>query len=109
MFFQVDQTGSQSSVLEFNKNCTQNAYFVQKVDFCIFEPKNREVIENASKAPLSFSLLQCIYLGKNSFQYHKGLVRKKEIGKWLLRTLVQCISTADSATYNMALSEQWAP
>ena len=28
----------QSPVLEFDKNCTQNTYFLQKVDFCIFEP-----------------------------------------------------------------------
>ena len=51
----------QSSVLEYDKNRTQNAYFLQKDNFCIFEPKNREVIENYSKAPLSFSPLQCIY------------------------------------------------
>ena len=74
------------------KNCTQNANFLQKVDFCIFEPQNREVIENSSKTPLNFSPLQCTYLGENSFQYHLGLVRKKEIEKWLLRTSVQCIS-----------------
>ena len=72
--------GLQSPVLEFDKNCTQNAYFLQKVDFCIFEPKNLEVIENSSKTPLiSFSPLQCTYLGKNSFQYHLGLVRKKKL------------------------------
>ena len=41
--------------LQFDKNCTQNPDFLQKVDFCIFEPKNREVIENYSKAPLNFS------------------------------------------------------
>ena len=48
---------------------TQNTYFRQKVDFCIFEHKNREVIENSSKTPLNFTPLQCTYLGKNSFQY----------------------------------------
>ena len=57
----------QSPVLEFDKNCTQNAYFLQKVDFCIFEPRNREVIENSSKTPLNFSPLQCTYLGENHF------------------------------------------
>ena len=57
-------------MLEFDKkNCTQNAYFLQKIDFCIFEPKNREVIENSSKPPLNFSPLQCTYLGKNSFLF----------------------------------------
>ena len=69
----------QSPVLEFDKNCTQNAYFLQKFDFCIFEPKNRELIENSSKTPLNFGSLQYTYLGKNSFQYHKGLVRKKKL------------------------------
>ena len=52
--FQVDQAGLQSPVLEFDKNCTQNAYFLQKFDFCIFEPQNREVIENSSKTTLNF-------------------------------------------------------
>ena len=41
-----------------------------KVDFCIFEPKNREGIENSSKATLSSSPLQCTHLGKKSYQYH---------------------------------------
>ena len=91
VFFQGVLAGFQSPVPEFDKNCTQNAYFHQKVDFCIFGPKNLEVIENSSKTPLNFSPLQCTYLGKNSFQYHKGLVRKKIIEKWLLRTSVQCI------------------
>ena len=40
------------------KNCNQSAYFLQKVGFCIFEPK----------APLNFSPLKCTYLGKSSFQ-----------------------------------------
>ena len=62
--------GLQSPVLEFDKNCTQNAYFLQKFDFCIFEPKNREAIENSSKTPINFSSLQYTYLGKISFQYH---------------------------------------
>ena len=35
-----------------------NAYCLQKVDFCIYEPNNFEVIENSSKAPL-FSSLKC--------------------------------------------------
>ena len=68
--FQVDWACLQSPVLEFDKNCTQNTYFRQKVDFCIFELKNHEMIENSSKTPLNFSPLQCTYLGKNSFQYH---------------------------------------
>ena len=58
------------AILEFDKNCTQKAYLLQKFNFCIFEPKNREVIENSSKTPLNVSSLQYTYLGKNSFQYH---------------------------------------
>ena len=69
-FFQVDKAGLQSPVLEFDKYCTQNAYFLKKVDFFIFKPKHREMIENPSKTPLNFSPLQCSYLGKNSIQYH---------------------------------------
>ena len=68
--FQVDYAGLQSHVLELDKNCTQNAYFLQKFDFCIFEPKNREVIENSSKTPLNFSSLLYTYMGKHSFQYN---------------------------------------
>ena len=56
-----------------------NAYFLQKVDFCIFEPKNRELIENSSKAPLNCNPLECTYLGKISFQYHKHLERKAKM------------------------------
>ena len=52
------------------KKLQSNAYFLQKVDFCIFEPKKREVIENSCKAPLNFSPLQCTYLNNKSFQYH---------------------------------------
>ena len=37
--FQVDWAGLQSSVLEFDRNCTQKAYFLQKVDFAFFNPK----------------------------------------------------------------------
>ena len=69
-FFKSTRQVLQSPVLEFDKNCTHNAYFLQKVDFYIFEPKSREVIENSSKTPLNFSPLQCTYLGKKIFQYH---------------------------------------
>ena len=56
-----------SHVLQIGKNnCTQNPYFLRKIDSCIliFEPKNCEVKENSSKAPLNFSPLKCTYLGK---------------------------------------------
>ena len=52
----------------WKKNCTQNPYFLQKFDFCIFEPKNCEVIEKTSKAPINFSPFKCTYLSENSFQ-----------------------------------------
>ena len=52
------------------KTALKTRIFFKKIDFCIFEPKNREVIENSSKTPLNFSPLQCTYLGENSFQYH---------------------------------------
>ena len=59
VFFQVDLAGLQSPVLKFDKNCTLNAYFPQKVDYYIFEPKDCEETENSSKKPLIFSPLQC--------------------------------------------------
>ena len=89
----MDQAYLQSPVLEFDKNCTQNAYFLQKVDFCIFEPKNREVIENSSKTPLNFILVH--YNGRTWAKIHfiitRAWLEKKEIEKWLLRTSVKCI------------------
>ena len=52
---------------------------LQKVEFCIFEPKNCDVIENSSKTLLNFSPLKCTYLGKNSFQYLEHLIRKMQL------------------------------
>ena len=66
--------------LQFDKNCTQMAYFVKKNDFCIFEPKNSELIQNSSIKPLNCSPLKCTYLGKKSFKYHERLSQKKR--KW---------------------------
>ena len=80
----------QSSVLEYDKNCTQIAYFLQNIDFCIFEPKNREVIENSSNTSLNFSPSQCTCLGKKIISILLGLSQGKKIEKWLLRTSVQC-------------------
>ena len=45
-------------------NCTHIAYFLI---FYIFEPQNREVIENYFKASLNFSRLKGTYLGKIHF------------------------------------------
>ena len=51
-----------SLVLLLNKN-TQNAYFLKNIFFYIFEPKNRDVIENYFKASLNCSRLKGTYLG----------------------------------------------
>ena len=69
VFFKSTKQVCNHMHLNFDKNCTQHAYFLQKVDFCIFEPKNCEVIENSFKTSPNFSPLQCTYLGKNSFPY----------------------------------------
>ena len=42
-------TSRLSPEIQFEKNCTQNPYFLQKFDFCIFEPKNCEVIKTLPK------------------------------------------------------------
>ena len=49
------------------------------------------MIEMSSKATLNFSPLECTYLGTVSFKYHKRFVRKNEIEKWPLRTLVRVL------------------
>ena len=51
------------------KTALKTLIFFQKVDFCIFEPKKREVIENFSKTPFNFSPLQCTYLDKDQTGY----------------------------------------
>ena len=63
----------------FAITCTQNAYFLQKVDFCIFKPQNREVIENS---------LTMHILGQKFISISLGFSQKKDIEKWLLRTSV---------------------
>ena len=70
---------------------TENPFLLQKFDFCIFEPKNSEVIKNYSKATLNLGLLKCTCLGIHSFQYYKRQVRKNEIDKWPFITSFQCI------------------
>ena len=78
--FQVNESGLQAHVLEFDKNGTQNAFFLLTVDFYIFEPKNCEVIENSSKT------LLCL-VNYNAHTWAKiisislGLSQKKEIDK----------------------------
>ena len=62
------------------KTTLKTLIFFKKLIFAFSNPK----IVKWLKTPLNFSPLQCTYLGKNSFQYHLGLVRKKAIEKWLL-------------------------
>ena len=92
-FFKSTRQVCNHLYLNLKKLHSKRLFYLKKLIFAFFEPKNREVIENSSKIPLNFSPLQCTYLGKNSFQ---GLVRKKEIEKWLLRTSVQCRAQANT-------------
>ena len=55
--------GLKSLVLLLNKTTLKTLIFL-KNDFYIFEPQNREVIENYFKASLNFSPLKGTYLGK---------------------------------------------
>ena len=58
----------QSPVLEFDKkNCTHNAYFLQKLIFAFFKPKNQKLFSDRKlfQNTVNFSLLQCTYLDKN--------------------------------------------
>ena len=75
-----------------------------KNDFCIFEPKNREVNENTSKTPLCFSPLQCTYLGKNSFHNHLGLVRKKKLKSGYLELRFSVLDKKSNKKYSFCIS-----
>ena len=55
-----------SLVLLLNKTTRKTLIFF-KNDFYMFEPQNREVIENYFKASLIFSTLKGTYLGKIHF------------------------------------------
>ena len=91
------------------KKTALNAYFLQKVDFCIFEPKNREPIENSSKAPLNCSPFKCTYLGKISFQYHKRLVRKVKMKnchlelRFIVYVIVEYVCQCVCILFNMTV------
>ena len=71
--------GLKSPVLQFEKHCTQNSYFLQKLDFCIFEPKNCKMIENSSNAPLNFSPPKCNIRAKNHFNIIRAKSEKKKL------------------------------
>ena len=57
--------GLKSLVLLLNKTTLKTLIVLKKVN--IFEPKNREVIENYFKASLNFIRLKGTYLGKIHF------------------------------------------
>ena len=79
IFFKSTRQVCNHLYLNLIKTALKTLIFFKNLIFAFFEPKNREVIENSSKTPLNFGSLQYTYLGKNSFQYHKGLVRKKKL------------------------------
>ena len=58
VLFQVGWTGLKPPVLQLEKNAIKTLFFLKKFDFCIFEPKTCEVIENSFKALLNFSPLR---------------------------------------------------
>ena len=51
------------------KKLLSKPFFLKKIDFCIFNPKNFEVKENCSKTLLSVCPLKCTYIGKNHFDF----------------------------------------
>ena len=79
------------NLLYFNliKTEIKTLIFFKKVDFYIFEPKNREVIENSSKA-LLLSIEMHIF-GQKIISISLAFSQKNEIEKWPLRTSVQFI------------------
>ena len=58
--------GLKSLVFIFNKTILKTLIFL-KNNFFIFQPKNREVIENCFKESLNISRLKGTYLGKIHF------------------------------------------
>ena len=78
VFFMSNRQVCNHLYLNSIKTALKTLIFFKKLIFAFLNPKNHEVIET-SKTPLSFSPLQCTYLGKKSFRYHKGLVRKKKL------------------------------
>ena len=55
------------SLVLLNKTTLKTLIFLKNDFFYIFEPQNREVIENYFKALLNFSPLKGTYLGKIHF------------------------------------------
>ena len=76
-----------SLVLLLNKTTLKTFIFLKNI-FYIFEPKNREVIENYFKASLNFSQLKGTYLDKIHFNIGASEKMKLKSGHI---TSVQCI------------------
>ena len=72
--------GLKSPVLQFEKKTAlKTLIYFKNLIFCIFEPKNCEVIENSSKAPLNFSPLKCKYLAKKFISISLALAKSEEM------------------------------
>ena len=68
VFFSNWLDGFEITCTSIRKNALKTLIVFKNLIFCIFEPKNCEVIVNFFKEPLNFSPLKCTYFGKNSFQ-----------------------------------------
>ena len=97
--FQVGQTSLQPHTRQFYKNYSQNHFFLKKIDFCKFNPKNFEVKENCSKTPLNFRPLKCTYIGKNSFRFYQRLIRINEFEKLPIKLGDNCIQNFHLGRY----------
>ena len=84
------KTGLKSPVRQFENKLLSKPLFSSKFDFCIFEHKNCDVIENSPKAPLNLSPLNAHIWANIHLNIISACVRKNEIEKWPLRTSFQC-------------------
>ena len=61
------------------KTALKTLIYFKNLIFCIFEPKNCEVIENSSKAPFNFSPLKCKYLAKKLISISLALAKSEKM------------------------------
>ena len=89
MFFKA--TRRVSNHMNFNsiQTALQTLNFFKKLNFCIFELKNCERIENSSTGMLNFSPLDA-HIWAKFISISLALSQKKEIEKWPHRASVQC-------------------
>ena len=69
VFFLSDRPVCNHLNVNFIKTTLKTIFFLQKVHFCIFNPKTFEVKENCSKTLLNVCPLKCTYIGKNHFNF----------------------------------------